>query len=93
MPIEVGVKYPTELVGGATGAIILSYTHVSDGGNGYKPNGLVLCFLANNHDHFVTWNVYKDNDVGGDNLWHAEAGHYFRSVIDAVDSYKNRGGK
>lgn len=97
MPIEVGVEYPKKLAGGASGAIIVSYTHKSDGGNGYKPHGLVLCFIPGNYQEFVTWNVYKDNDERGDNLWHAEAGHYFMSsvegIIAAATDYQKRGGK
>ncbi len=49
--------------------------------------------LPGNYDPYVTWNVYKDNDVNGDMLWHAEAGHYFSSIVEAVEDYKDRGGK
>lgn len=89
MKIE-NVEAPTKLENGASSAVIVSYTHKSDGGPGYMPNGLVLCYLKDNYDPYVTWNVYLSDR---DNKWYAESGHYFQSIIDAAKDYEDRGGK
>jgi hypothetical protein len=83
-------KGPEKLAGGASSAVVLAYTHQHGGGNGMRPHGVVLCFLPNNYDPFVTWRAYYDAER---KVWYAELGHYCRSIFTAVADYADRGGK
>lgn len=76
---EFGDKLPN-------GATVISYSHVEDGGRGWLPNGIVLCYTGR---EFVTW-LLACNERGE---WHAECGHYYPSIVSAASDYESRGGK
>lgn len=72
----------------ANGATVLHYTELHPGGNGWKRNGLAVCYWTTNQE-FVTWRVYTDDS----NVWLAESGCYYPTLREAIQSYLERGGR
>ncbi len=78
---------PTILTNGAT---VLAYTQRDPHGNGFLRNGVALCHKPGTYDPFITWVIAQDVDSGE---WHAQSGHYFQTITEATDDYRDRGGK
>lgn len=72
------------------GAEVLSYTERHPGGNGFKRHGVALCHWR---DEYVTWNIMETVVSPGVVRWDAETGHYHRSIVDAAEDYRDRGGR
>lgn len=74
-----------------TGAIVVHYTHLSDGGDGFVPNGISLCHIPWNTLHpYAVWTTSLRPE---DNEWHTFDGTYCENYADAVVEYQNRGGQ
>jgi len=70
----------------ANGAEVFAYHHQHDGGNGYRPHGIVICKWR--EGEWVTWRAYRTED----GVWQAEQGRYFFDPAEAMDDFKDRAG-
>lgn len=68
------------------GAEVVEYHQQYEAGNGWNRHGIALCKRDHPYHPWVTWTLYQD----WDGEWHAEAGVYHESVVDAVTCYQER---
>lgn len=74
----------TKIVG-TDGAILIAYTHNTDGGDGFLPNGVGICLLPNNDLHpYVVWSIITQ-DAG--ETWFAQSGTYCTRLDEALAAY------
>jgi hypothetical protein len=82
----------------ANGAVVIHYTHFSDGSNGYLANGLALCVRESESEPYVVWDVTVPSSVPDFphqlGAWNADTGRYFgpHKFSDAIGVYLERGG-
>jgi len=70
------------------GATVHYWNLTHSGGDGHRRHGVALCNWQHGIGEWVTWTLYRDED----GRWHAEQGHYFENVVEAVEDFKQRAG-
>lgn len=70
------------------GATVVAYTKQYEGDGGTLPGGVVLAQRFDYHEPYVTWGL-AITETGTRSTF---GGHYFPTIIEAVEDYADRGG-
>ncbi len=72
----------------ANGATVIAYTHLHDGGDGFRPHGIVLAMRGPGYHPYVVWRTYEG--APGQDEWECEVGNYFSNLGDALNCFTDR---